>query len=79
MSNRAQKARVLTQMQDLANRMELKLTLLDALDRDVDAEDCMDLSDQVATLTHSLHRFTKAMERANAVNGVDAEYEALFG
>ena len=79
MSNRAQKARVLSQMQDLANRMELKLTLLDALDRDVDAEDCMDLSDQVATLTHSLHRFTEAMGRANAVNGVDAEYEALFG
>lgn len=79
MSNRAQKAATLMAMMDLANRMESKLALLDALDRDVDAEDCMDLSDQIATLTHSLHRFTKAMGRANAVNGVDAEFAALFG
>ena len=79
MSNRTQKAATLMAMMDLANRMESKLALLDALDRDVDAEDCMDLSDQVATLTHSLHRFTEAMMRANRVNGVDAEFAALFG
>lgn len=78
-SNRTQKAKTLSDMMDLVNRMEAKLTLLDALDRDVCVEDCMDLTDQVATLTHSLHRFTQAMLRANAVNGVDAEYNALFG
>lgn len=78
-SNRTQKAAVLIQMMDLANRMECKLAMLDALDRDVDAEDCMDLTDQIATLTHSLARFTDAMIRANNVNGVDAEYNALFG
>lgn len=77
-SNRTQKAKTLADMMDLANRMEAKLALLDALDRDVCVEDCMDLTDQVATLTHSLHRFTQAMMRANAVNGVDAEYNALF-
>lgn len=77
-SNRTQKAKTLSDMMDLANRMEAKLTLLDALDRDVCVEDCMDLTDQVATLTHSLHRFTQAMLRANAANGVDAEYNALF-
>jgi hypothetical protein len=38
----------------------------------------MDVTDQVATMTHSLHRFTEAMMRANRVNGVDAEYDALF-
>ena len=79
MSNRKAKAETLMAMMDLANRMESKLTLLDALDRDVDAEDCMDLTDQVATMTHSLHRFTEAMMRANRVNGVDAEFAALFG
>ena len=79
MSNRTQKAATLVAMMDLANRMESKLALLDALDRDCTVEDCMDLTDQVATLTHSLHRFTEAMMRANAVNGVDAEYNNLFG
>ena len=78
MSNRTAKAKTLAEMMDLANRMESKLALLDALDRDCTVEDCMDVTDQVATLTHSLHRFTEAMMRANAVNGVDAEYNALF-
>lgn len=79
MSNRTQKAKTLVAMMDLANRMESKLALLDALDRDCTVEDCADLTDQIATLTHSLHRFTEAMMRANAVNGVDAEYDNLFG
>jgi hypothetical protein len=79
MSNRKAKAEVLMAMMDLANRMECKLSLLDALDRDVDADSCMDLTDQVATLTHSMHRFTQAMMRANAINGVSAEFDALFG
>jgi capsule polysaccharide export protein KpsC/LpsZ len=79
MSNRKAKAETLMAMMDLANRMESKLALLDALDRDVNAEDCMDVTDQVATMTHSLHRFTEAMMRANRVNGVDAEFAALFG
>jgi hypothetical protein len=73
------KANTLVAMMDLANRMEAKLALLAALDRDVCVEDCMDLTDQVTTLTHSLHRFTEAMMRANAVNGIDAEYNNLFG
>ena len=79
MSNRTQKAATLVAMMDLANRMESKLALLDALDRDCTVEDCADLHDQVATLTHSLHRFTEAMMRANRVNGVEAEYDNLFG
>ena len=78
-SNRTQKAKTLSDMMDLANRMESKLALLDALDRDWGVEDCADLTDQITTLTHSLQRFTQAMMRANAVNGVDAEYNALFG
>jgi hypothetical protein len=78
MSNRRAKAETLMAMMDLANRMESKLALLAALDRDVTAEDCMDLQDQVATMTHSLHRFTEAMMKANRANGVDAEYDALF-
>lgn len=79
MSNRTMKAKTLSDMMDLANRMESKLELLDCLDRDWGVEDCADLTDQITTLTHSLHRFTQAMMRANAVNGVDAEYDNLFG
>jgi len=79
MSNRTAKAKTLVDMMDLLNRMESKLALLDALDRDVTAEDCMDLTDQVSTMTHSLDRLAKAVGRANAVNGVDAEYDNLFG
>ena len=79
MSNRTMKAKTLVDMVDLLNRMESKLALLDALDRDVTAEDCMDLTDQVSTMTRSLDRLTQAVVRANRVNGVDAEYDNLFG
>jgi capsule polysaccharide export protein KpsC/LpsZ len=61
------------------NQMECKVALLDALDRDQTADTCMDLADQVATMTRSLDRFTQAVVRANKVNGVDAEYNNLFG
>ena len=79
MSNRTVKAKTLVDMVDLLNRLECKLALLDALDRDVSAEDCMDLHDQVTTMTHSLDRLTQAVVRANRVNGVEAEYDNLFG
>lgn len=79
MSNRTQKAKTLVDMIDLLNRMKSKLALLDALDRDVTAEDCCDLHDQLGTMTHSLARFEDAMLRANRVNGVEAEYDNLFG
>ena len=79
MSNRTVKAKTLVDMVDLLNRLECKLALLDALDRDVSAEDCMDLHDQVSTMTHSLDRLTQAVVRANRVNGVEAEYDNLFG
>jgi len=78
-NNRTMKAKTLVDMVDLLNRMESKLALLDALDRDVTVEDCADLHDQVATMTHSLDRLTQAVVRANRVNGVDAEYDNLFG
>ena len=78
MSNRTMKAKTLVDMVTLLNQFECKLALLDALDRDVTAEDCMDVTDQVATMTHSLHRLTQAVVRANRVNGVDAEYDNLF-
>ena len=79
MSNRTMKAKTLVEMVTLLNQFECKLNLLDALDSDVTAEDCMDVTDQVATMTHSLHRLTEAVVRANRVNGVDAEYDNLFG
>lgn len=79
MSNRTMKAKTLVDMVDLLNRMESKLALLDALDRDVTVEDCADLHDQVSTMTRSLSRLTDAVVRANKVNGVDAEYDNLFG
>ena len=79
MNNRTMKARTLVDMVDLLNRMESKLALLDALDRDVTAEDCADLHDQVSSMTHSLDRLTQAVVRANRVNGVEAEFDNLFG
>lgn len=79
MSNRTQKAATLVAMVDLLNRMECKLALLDALDRDCTVEDCCDLHDQVSSMTHSLARLTDAVVRANRVNGVEAEYDNLFG
>lgn len=79
MSNRTAKAKTLTEMTELMNALECKLALLDALDRDVTAEDCADLHDQLSTMTHSLDRLTEAVGRANSVNGVAAEYDALFG
>jgi hypothetical protein len=79
MSNRTMKAKTLVDMIDLLTRMESKLALLDALDRDITAEDCMDLHDQVAGMTGSLDRLTQTVVRANKVNGVDAEYDNLFG
>jgi cell division FtsZ-interacting protein ZapD len=79
MSNRTHKARTLADMIDLLNRFESKLALLDALDRDITVEDNRDITDQIDTMTHSLHRLTQAVVRANRVNGVDAEYDNLFG
>jgi hypothetical protein len=79
MSNRTEKAKTLVAMIDLLNRFESKLALLDALDRDVTVEDTMDITDQIDTMTHSLHRLTQAVIRANRVNGVEAEYNNLFG
>ena len=79
MSNRTQKAETLMAMMDLVQRLQSKTRLLEALDDDVNAEDCCDLHDQLGTLTHSLARFEDAMLRANRVNGVEAEYDALFG
>jgi len=79
MSNRTMKAKTLVDMVQLLNQMESKLALLDALDRDVTAEDCMDVTDQVATTTKAMHSLTQAVVRANRVNGVDAEYDNLFG
>jgi hypothetical protein len=79
MKNSTMKASVLVDMVELMNQMECKLALLDALDRDQTADTCMDLHDQVATMTRSLARFTQAVVRANKVNGVDAEYNNLFG
>lgn len=78
-SNRVFKVEQLNQMTRLMNEMECKLAVLDALDRDETAEDCMDLHDQLSTMTHSLHRLTGAVKRARDVCGVDAEYTALFG
>jgi len=78
-NNRALKAKTMQDMLTLMNHLECKVALLAAADDDVTAEDCMDLHDQLSTMTHSLARLTGAVTRAQAVNGVDAEYEAMFG
>jgi len=79
MKNSTMKAATLVDMVNLLNQFECKLALLDALDRDVTADGCMDLHDQVASMTRSLSRLTDTVVRANRVNGVDAEYDNLFG
>ena len=79
MKNTTMKAATLAEMLSLLNRLECKLTTLDALDRDFTQDGSFDLTDQVSTMTRSLSRLTDAVVRANGVNGVDAEYENLFG
>jgi len=79
MKNTTMKAATLAEMLSLLNRLECKLTTLDALDRDFTQDGSFDLTDQVASMTRSLSRLTDAVVRANNVNGVDAEYDNLFG
>ena len=79
MKNTTMKAATLAEMLSLLNRLECKLTTLDALDRDFTQDGSFDLTDQVSTMTRSLARLTDAVVRANGVNGVDAEYDNLFG
>ena len=79
MKNTTMKAATLQEMLALLNRLECKLTTLDALDRDFTQDGSFDLTDQVASMTRSLSRLTDAVVRANSVNGVDAEYDNLFG
>ena len=79
MKNTTMKAATLADMMSLLNQLECKLATLDALDRDFTQDGSFDLTDQVSTMTRSLSRLTEAVVRANGVNGVDAEYDNLFG
>ena len=77
-NNQEIKENTMSDMVDLLNSLECKLALLDAMDRDITANDCMDLSDQLTTMTHNMSCLTAAVERARKVNGVDAKYD-MFG
>ena len=79
MKNTTMKAAVLADMVGLLNQLECKLTLLDALDRDWPEVGSMDLYDQVNSMDKHLNNLRRAVGRANEVNGVDAEYDNLFG
>ena len=79
MKNTAMKAAVMTDMANLLNQLEAKLAVLDSLDRSVGESDCWDLADQLTSMFRSAERFRGALQRANEVNGVDAEYDNLFG
>ena len=79
MKNTTMKAATLAEMLSLLKQLECKLTTLDALDRDFTQDGSFDLTDQVASMTRSLSRFRGTVVRANSVNGVDAEYDNLFG
>ena len=70
-NNQAIKANTINDIVDLLNRLECKLALLDAADRDVTSNDCMDLNDQLTTMTRSMDCLTAAINRARAVNGVE--------
>ena len=79
MKNPTMKAAVMTEMANLLNQLEAKLAVLDSLDRSVGESDCWDLADQLTTMFRSAERFRGALQRANEVKGVDAEYNLLFG
>ena len=79
MKNTTMKAAVLSDMVGLLNQLECKVAVLDTLDRDFSQPDSMDLHDQVHSMTKHLHSLTQSVRRANEVNGVDAEYDNLFG
>ena len=76
---RTLKAQTLVEVQDLCAALDRKLALLDAADRQQDFDGSYDLVDQVTSMEHSVKRLREAAQRANAVNGVDAEYDNLFG
>ena len=70
-NNQAIKANTINDIADLLNRLECKIALLDAADRDVTSNDCMDLNDQLTTMLRSMDCLTAAIKRARAVNGVE--------
>ena len=73
------KAQTLVEVQDLCAALDRKLALLDAADRQQDFDGSYDLVDQVTTMERCVKNLREAAQRANAVNGVDAEYDNLFG
>ena len=73
------KAQTLIEIQDLCAALDRKLALLDAADRQDDFDGSYDLVDQVTSMERSVKRLREAAQRANAVNGVEAEYDNLFG
>lgn len=73
------KAQTLIEVQDLCAALDRKLALLDAADRQDDFDGSYDLVDQVTSMERSVKRLREAAQRANAVNGVEAEYDNLFG
>ena len=73
------KAQTLIEIQDLCAALDRKLALLDAADRQDDFDGSYDLVDQVTSMERSVKRVREAAQRANAVNGVEAEYDNLFG
>jgi hypothetical protein len=73
------KAQTLVEVFDLCAALDRKLALLDAADRQDNFDGAYDLLDQVTSMEHSVKRLRDAARRANTVNGVEAEYDNLFG
>ena len=78
-TNKILKAEQLDHLSRLVDALTGKASILSALDNDATAEDYMQLSEEVKTLQHSVDRMLAAIQKYREINGVEAEYDYLFG
>lgn len=78
-TNKILKAEQLAHLSRLFEALAGKASILSALDTDGTAEDYMELSEELKTIQHSAGRMLSAIQNCREINGVEAEYDYIFG
>lgn len=78
-TNKTLKAEQLNNLSRLVDALAGKASILSALDTDATAEDYMQLSEELKTIQHSAGRMLSAIQKCREINGVQAEYDFIFG
>lgn len=68
-AHKAYKTIVMNEMRELVSRLNDKVRVLDAMDRDTSCDFSYDLTDQLTSMRAHLDQFEGAVVRAGAVNG----------